>query len=122
MGGVREVQQPSWLNKSFFEDIYRDRKDLPTGCRLRIVSCKGVVDIGDNYASTMYRVGVAYESDGGDRPTALTNYIVKAILADNPMMKEFGVFANEFEAYRTAVEGFAEIWSDRGEPVQFGPK
>lgn len=120
MPSVRIVEQPEWLNEKFFEEIYQNREELKgKEYQLKIISCTGVVDIGDNYASTMYRVQIGMEVAG--KVEEEQSYVVKALITDIPILKEASIFPNEFEAYKT-IPKFEEMWSEVGQPVKFSPK
>uniref|UniRef100_A0A1L8DYN9 Putative ecdysteroid kinase n=1 Tax=Nyssomyia neivai TaxID=330878 RepID=A0A1L8DYN9_9DIPT len=116
-----EVERPDWLNEEFFVEIYaKDEKFADKQFTTKIQSCSSVVEIGDNYTSTMYRVNVELTRDGA--PAQTDNFIVKAMIHMVEAFKEFSIFPIEIEAYEQALPAFEGYWRDIGQDVVFGPK
>lgn len=116
-----EVERPDWLNEEFFVEIYaKDEKFADKKFTTKIQSCSSVVEIGDNYTSTMYRVNVELTRDGS--PPQSDNFIVKAMIHMVEAFKEFSIFPIEIEAYEQALPAFENYWREIGQPVVFGPK
>uniref|UniRef100_A0A1B0CUL6 BHLH domain-containing protein n=1 Tax=Lutzomyia longipalpis TaxID=7200 RepID=A0A1B0CUL6_LUTLO len=62
-----EVERPEWLNEEFFVEIYaKDAHFAGKKFTTKINSCSSVVEIGDNYTSTMYRVNVEATFESGN--------------------------------------------------------
>ncbi|XP_059620938.1 uncharacterized protein LOC132264676 [Phlebotomus argentipes] len=116
-----EVTRPDWLNEEFFAEIYA--KDARFGGKkitFKILGCSSVVEIGDNYTSTMYRVKVEATPESEEPET--NNFIVKAMIHTVPMLKEFSVFPIEIEAYEQVLPVMESYWREIGEDITFGPK
>ncbi|XP_055688311.1 uncharacterized protein LOC129792918 [Lutzomyia longipalpis] len=116
-----EVERPEWLNEEFFVEIYaKDAHFAGKKFTTKINSCTSVVEIGDNYTSTMYRVNVEATFESGESQT--DNFIVKAMIHLVEAFKEFSIFPIEIEAYEQALPAFESYWREIGQNVVFSPK
>lgn len=117
-----EVVRPDWLNEEFFVEIYaKDERFIDKKLSIKILSCSSVVEVGDNYTSTMYRVNVEASTEDSDKPHS-ENFIVKAMIHSVPALKEFSIFPIEIEAYEQALPVMEGYWREIGQNVTFGPK
>ncbi|GAB0088768.1 hypothetical protein DMENIID0001_032320 [Sergentomyia squamirostris] len=117
----KEVPCPDWLNGDFFIDIYnKDPRNEGKKITATVKKCSAVVDVGDNYTSTMYRVNVEATFDGGEAQS--DNFIVKAMIHMTEAFKDFSVFPIEIEAYEQALPAMEGFWREIGQEVEFGPK
>lgn len=115
------VERPEWLTEAYLQDVYRDRSEFKgKKCDVEILKCSGVVEVGDNYLSKMYRIRV--KVSGGDGVSIEDNLIVKSLEHTNPMMLEAGIFAIEKVMYKDILPAFDKLWKEVGVDVQFGPK
>lgn len=107
---------PNWLTNEFI------RAALPAGAdQVEITKCSSVVEIGDNYVSQMFRVAVEFkEPHSGD--VKEESLVIKSLEKTDALLKSFGVFDTEKEAYVEALPAFEQVWTDKGAPMDFGPK
>lgn len=116
------IDCPEWLNPEFFEEIYRHRNEFEDkDFVITVLKCEGVVGIGENFVSTLYRVKVSVKVKEIKKAFE-ESFIVKHVNSDVKMLKEHGMFAIECEAYEVAVPAFELMWKKVKSPVQLGPR
>lgn len=116
-----EIERPQWLSDSYLRDIYRDREGFKgKDVTVEVLKCSGVVDIGDNYVSQMYRLRV--QVIGGEPATFEESLIIKSMENTNALVKDYGIFKIEAHMYEIVLPAFSEYFRNVGVDIEFGPK
>lgn len=118
---LKQCNVPIWVNAENFEDILKENiKDFE---KILKVNAESATKSGDNYASSLLRVKVDYETR--DKSQQTISYILKLPLQseeEKGMVALWNFFDKEISMYSTYLKKFEEMFKEVGEEFNFGPK
>ncbi|CRK88947.1 CLUMA_CG002639, isoform A [Clunio marinus] len=103
---------PSWLDQSFFEKVIKKHENDPDG---QVIDFKVVPgsQIGDNFASAVFRCSITYKSKYTKEPKVLSTFI-KVQPQFPPEMSHFQnvtLFTNEIEMFSKVLPEIQSLWT-----------
>nr|CAD7269019.1 unnamed protein product [Timema shepardi] len=114
-------EQPSWLNKGFFEDLLREENGRNVSVEIKNV--QNAVPVGENYLSIIRRITLGVSEDGGQ--SVEKSLIVKDLPKGEGIqkfLKEDGVFKREICMYQKVLPTLYRIAEGRLEAPSLSAK
>lgn len=117
----KSCDTPDWINEEYFETLLRKVKGDAT-VKVQTVHVEYALPKGENYASVIYRVQVAFHSK--DQPARTRSYIIKGLSETEIAKKklgEYNVHGKEMNIYQLVIPELRQLLRSVGDRSELYP-